>query len=305
MATSSPSTGVLLTQPSAGSRDTTGNWSTLPISLYDSTYNFLSIDVDMPYLNNQNPASVSYYPAINETANYTASFYTPGCASYNTCSRRTIVTVACTFDSSDPSIYSVYSSFNVNQTVFQNTWQDFYSGPVSKASSVSKPLVMLMNEGPSGENLNIVAPVLRFTSSTASSSPSLPPSSATPSPSPLSNGDSGLSMGTKAGIGTGVGIAVLLISALVAMISIGRQKVRKMKRMMDKDHILGKDKPELHSECVNKPQSPVALEAPPQELDPEDEMYEIDSRALVAEAPNEVANELDVTEHHPSTRRNG
>ncbi|KAI9685556.1 MAG: hypothetical protein M1822_004414 [Bathelium mastoideum] len=137
--------------------------------------------------------------------------------------------------------------------------------------------------------------------------PSFPsPSSSTqpPTTSPSTGSrptHSALSTSAKTGMGAGLGMAGLLIIIMAMLLCLQWRKARKSKLAVEISHDKW-GKAELHGESVIQP---VELEVPPHELGPEEiyeigsreraemdaqEIYELDSRAVIAEAPAEMAS---------------
>ncbi|KKA29702.1 hypothetical protein TD95_005312, partial [Thielaviopsis punctulata] len=119
----------------ASKSTTTGTWSVVPSGQSESEYlsTFLNGTIS------SSDASVTFYPDIRETGNYTVNIYTPGCIQDNTCSTRGQVNISGIMTSSGETTFST----SLYQTNNFDKYDQVYFGYIDTSSTDFRPSVTI------------------------------------------------------------------------------------------------------------------------------------------------------------------
>ncbi|KAJ4249393.1 hypothetical protein NW762_012244 [Fusarium torreyae] len=136
----------------------TGPWEVSP-SL-ESNSEYLTAKLDGDY--DPKSVSVTFYPNIDESGNYSVNIYTPGCQADDTCETRGRVNVTGIMSSDDDKDTNFTST--LYQTNYFDKYDQIYFGYIEKNSGSFKPSVTIRPlAGQDVDTLTIVAQRVEFT----------------------------------------------------------------------------------------------------------------------------------------------
>ncbi|KAI9707003.1 MAG: hypothetical protein M1820_004591 [Bogoriella megaspora] len=268
-----------------------GDWNSIPTTFDGTPSSYLTTNVTGPIsLGSQDLPTVIFTPRFTQNANYTVPLYTPGCIGDSSCSLRGKVNITGTlFNHADAEDVGLFST-TVEQTNNDGKYDEVYVGVVN--SGPLTVVAQMLQFQRYGEAINSTNPAEGpDVTSSDTAGPSATPSFGTGrnSPTETPSPDVGLSTGARAGLGVGITLVGCTILGVIALVfwrkrKAQRQNVGKSRENEDHGALVWREKPELQGESVERSE----LEVLPEELD-RPEVYEIDSRALVAEVPGDGA----------------
>nr|KMM70154.1 hypothetical protein CPAG_06466 [Coccidioides posadasii RMSCC 3488] len=130
----------------------TGSWTVSPS--VDSSADYLSAQVDP---STASSTSVTFFPDIKQSGNYSVTIFTPGCIQDGTCATRGVVNVTGVFSRRDESPVQTF----IHQTNNFDKYDQIHFGRVDAGSSDFRPKVTLSARTGQG-SINIVASRVRF-----------------------------------------------------------------------------------------------------------------------------------------------
>ncbi|EEP77007.1 predicted protein [Uncinocarpus reesii 1704] len=138
--------------PFASKSTNTGTWTVIPS--VQSSSDYLRAQVDS---STRLSTSVTFFPDIKQSGNYSVTIFTPGCIQDGTCATRGIVNVTGKFSMQDEN--PVQSS--IHQTNNFDKYDQIYLGRVDAANANFRPEVTVSAQSGQGA-INIVASRVRF-----------------------------------------------------------------------------------------------------------------------------------------------
>lgn len=120
---------------------------TINTDIAGTTQSILQASVPASQINTASLPSITFYPQITSTGNYTVTLLVPGCVTVGDCSTRTSTSIS----------VLPYLSANLATTLIPPNQVDLqqviYTGPVQRSDSTFVPVVVLeMSQNPSGVN---------------------------------------------------------------------------------------------------------------------------------------------------------